>query len=37
MSEHRLGINPGFLTQHKLSLNGLDDNNAKAIVKELDD
>ena len=37
MNEHRLGITPGFLTKHKLSLNGLDDNNAKAIQEELED
>lgn len=36
MSEHRLGINPGFLTKHKLRLNRLDDNNVKAILEELD-
>jgi hypothetical protein len=37
MSTHRSGINPGFLTKHTLSLAGLNENNAKLIVHELDE
>ena len=36
MAEHRLGINPGFLTKHSLSLRGVNESNAKAITEELD-
>lgn len=37
MSEHRSGINPGFVTKHTLSLNGLVKDNAPLIVRELGD
>ncbi|CAN0200501.1 unnamed protein product, partial [Chrysoparadoxa australica] len=37
MSEHRSGINPGFLTKHTLSLCGINENNTKAIVEEIDE
>ena len=36
MSEHRPGVNPGFLTKHTLSLLGVNESNAKAITGELD-
>tara|TARA_R110000868_G_scaffold96209_3_gene264719 strand:+ start:2728 stop:3075 length:348 start_codon:yes stop_codon:yes gene_type:complete len=36
MSEHRLGINPGFLTKHTFGLSGLNESNAQAIAVELD-
>lgn len=36
MKTHRQGINPGFLTRHRLSLNGLNKANAAAIYAELD-
>jgi len=36
MSEHREGINPGFLAKHELSLCGLNEDNAKLIITELD-
>ncbi|MBR9910227.1 MAG: hypothetical protein GYB33_07735 [Gammaproteobacteria bacterium] len=37
MSEHRSGINPGFLTHHTLSLSGLNEHNVRLIVQELDE
>jgi len=37
MSEHRLGINSGYLTRHTLSLKGLNESNADAIFRELDE
>ena len=36
MSEHREGVNPGFLTKHKLSLNGVNRAGGEAIVAEID-
>ena len=36
MNEHRLGINPGFLTKHTLNLCGLNKENAKGVLAELD-
>lgn len=36
MSEHRPGINPGYLAKHSLNVSGLNDSNASAIVAELD-
>lgn len=36
MNQHRTGISPGFLTKHRLVLQGLNDINANAIVAELD-
>lgn len=36
MSEHRSGINPGFLTKHTLSLRGINENKAQTITEELD-
>lgn len=36
MSEHRSGINPGFLTKHTLSLRGVNENNAQTLTGELD-
>lgn len=36
MSEHRLGINPGFLIKHSLSLRGVNESNANAMTAELD-
>lgn len=35
MSEHRLGINPGFLTTHALGLCGLNEVNTQSITEEL--
>ncbi len=35
MSEHRSGINPGFVTRRTLSLYGLDKHNALLIVRDL--
>jgi cation transport ATPase len=35
MSEHQSGINPGFVTKHTLSLNGLDQDNATSIARDL--
>lgn len=35
MSEHQSGINPGFVTRHTLSLNGLDKDNVTLIVRDL--
>lgn len=37
MTEHRQGINTGFLTHHTLSLKGLTEANANAILAELDE
>ena len=37
MSEHRSGINPGFVTRHTLSLYGLDKHNAPLIVHDIGD
>lgn len=37
MSAHRYGINPGFLTRHTLKVSGLNENNARAIIAELDE
>ncbi|MDF1588093.1 MAG: hypothetical protein P1P93_02910 [Gammaproteobacteria bacterium] len=36
MTEHRLGINPGFLTKHRLNLAGLDQADSKAMIAEID-
>ena len=36
MTQHRAGVNEGFLTKHKLKLTDLDKINAKAIQTELD-
>ena len=37
MTEHREGINPGFLIHHKLALTGLSAANADDIRSELDE
>lgn len=37
MSEHREGVNPGFLIHHKLALTGLTAGNAQGIYSELND
>lgn len=37
MSEHRVGVNPGFLTKHKLALSGLDESRARAICSEIEE
>jgi hypothetical protein len=37
MTEHRLGINPGFLTKHTLSLASLNPSNISVIVAEIDE
>lgn len=37
MTEHRLGINPGFLTKHTLNLQGLTPDNRQQLVTELDE
>ena len=37
MSEHRSGINPGFLAKHSLSLRGVNESNAQIIAEELDE
>jgi hypothetical protein len=36
MSEHRTGINPGFLIKHTISLSGLNESNVAVITTELD-
>jgi len=36
MTEHRLGINPGFLTKHQLGLVGLEQSNSKKLLTEID-
>ena len=35
MNQHRLGINPGFLTKHKLDLTGLESANIKVMLTEI--
>ena len=36
MSRHREGINPGFLTKHRLVLRDLNNTNASQIITDLD-
>jgi hypothetical protein len=36
MTKHRLGINPGFLTKHKLGLVGLEQTNSSEMITEID-
>ncbi|MDF1644977.1 MAG: hypothetical protein P1U80_12430 [Pseudomonadales bacterium] len=36
MTEHRLGINPGFMAKHTLTLSGLNQSNKQSIVSEID-
>lgn len=37
MTEHRLGINPGFLTKHTLSLSDTANSDFNAIMAEIDE
>ncbi len=37
MTEHRAGVNPGFLTRHTLSLTGLNSNSINELVAEIDE
>ena len=37
MSEHRVGVNPGFLAKHTLNLAGLSTAEGRLLVEELDE